>query len=59
MIYVTIALLALAAVLGLTILFKWLAHKNSPRAVVYSHGLVTLLWLTGLISFIPPCPELP
>jgi hypothetical protein len=56
MLYLAIALFAIAAVLGLTILVKWLTHKNAPKGVVYSHGLVaaTALVLLALYSLRHP-----
>ena len=51
MLYLAIALFAVAAVLGLTILVKWLTHKNAPRGVVYSHGLVAATALVLLAIF--------
>ncbi len=50
-IYLTIACLALAAVLGLIILIKWLTKKEAPRGVVYSHGLVAAVGLISLIVY--------
>jgi hypothetical protein len=51
MIYLPIVLFALAAVLGVTILVKWLQDKEAPRAVVYSHGGVAALALVLLIVY--------
>ena len=50
-IYITIALLALAAVLGLTILIKWLTKKEASRGVIYSHGIVAAVGLVSLIVY--------
>jgi hypothetical protein len=57
MIYVTIALFALAAVLGLSILLKWLAKKDASRAVVYSHGLAAATALVLLIIYAIQNPD--
>lgn len=57
MIYLSIALFALAAVLGLTILTKWLSKKNAPRAVVYSHGLVAATALVLLVVYALQNPD--
>jgi hypothetical protein len=57
MLYLVIALFALAAVLGLTILVKWLTHKNAPRGVVYSHGLVAATGLVLLAFFALQHPD--
>lgn len=51
MMYLTIALFALAAVLGLSILLKWLAKKDASRGVVYSHGLVAATALVLLVVY--------
>jgi len=49
MLYLAIALFALAAVFGLTILVKWLTKKDAPRGVVYAHGGVAA---TGLVLLV-------
>lgn len=56
MLYASIALFALAAVAGLTILVSWLNKKNASRAVVYSHGLLaaTALVLLAVFSYQNP-----
>lgn len=51
MIYASIALFALAAVFGLTILIKWLQHKDASKAVVYSHGIVAAAALVLLVVY--------
>ncbi len=51
MIYLSVALFALAAVFGVTVLVKWLTKKNAPRAVVYSHGIAAALALVLLIVY--------
>jgi hypothetical protein len=57
MIYLTIILFALSAVLGLMILVKWLTKKEASRAVVYSHGIVAALGLGCLIAYAIFNPE--
>jgi uncharacterized membrane protein len=57
MLYLSIALLALTAVLGLTILLKWLMNKNAPRSVVYSHGIVAATALVILLIYAFQHPE--
>lgn len=57
MLYLSIALFALAAVLGLTILVKWLTKKEASRAVIYSHGLVAAIALVLLIVYAAGNPE--
>jgi len=51
MIYSAIALFALSAVLGLTILIKWLTKKDASRGVIYSHGIVAAAALAVLIVY--------
>lgn len=51
MLYTTIALFAIAAVLGLIILVKWLARKDAPPAVIYSHGIFAAGGLTMVIIY--------
>jgi hypothetical protein len=51
MIYLAIALFAVAAVLGLVILVSWLQKKNASRAVVYSHGIVAAAALLLVVFF--------
>ncbi|MGZ3864583.1 MAG: hypothetical protein ACXVPN_15350 [Bacteroidia bacterium] len=57
MIYVTIALFALSAVLGLAILIKWLTKKEASKAVIYSHGIVAALALVLLVLFAIKNPD--
>ena len=51
MIYLAISLLALAAILGLIILIKWLTKKHASKAVIYSHGIVAAVALVLLVVF--------
>lgn len=51
MIYAAIALFALAAVLGLTILITWMKSKDASKAVIYSHGAVAATALVLLIVY--------
>ncbi len=51
MIYLSIVLFALAAVLGLTVLIKWLTQKDAPKGVIYSHGAAAALALVLLLIF--------
>ncbi|MEO8762444.1 MAG: hypothetical protein ABI388_12660 [Bacteroidia bacterium] len=57
MLYLSIVLFALAAVLGLTILIKWLSDKNASRGVIYSHGIVAATALVILIVYAFQHPE--
>jgi hypothetical protein len=49
--YVTIALFAIAAVLGLSILMKWLTKKKVSRTVIYSHGIFAALGVVLLTVY--------
>jgi hypothetical protein len=51
MIYASIALFALAAVLGLTILVKWLTKKEASRTVIYSHGILAAIALVLVVVY--------
>jgi len=51
MIYASIALFALSALLGLSILIKWLTDKEASRKVVYSHGIVAVVALVLLLAY--------
>jgi hypothetical protein len=51
MIYVSIALFSIAALLGLTVLIQWLRKKEAPKGVVYSHGGVAIIALVILIVY--------
>ncbi len=51
MMYLTIGLFAMAAILGLSILIKWLTKKEASRAVIYSHGIVAATALVLLIVY--------
>jgi hypothetical protein len=51
MLYLSVALFALTAILGLTILIKWLTKKEASKAVIYSHGAVAALGLVLLIVY--------
>ncbi|HTA63390.1 MAG TPA: hypothetical protein VK835_13080 [Bacteroidia bacterium] len=57
MLYLSIALFAISAVLGLTILLKWLTKKDAPRSVIYSHGIVAASALVILIVYAFQHPE--
>ncbi|RYY94889.1 MAG: hypothetical protein EOO11_16985 [Chitinophagaceae bacterium] len=49
MLYLTLGLFALAAVVGLIILKNWLTSATTPRAVVYTHGLFAAAALVLLL----------
>ena len=51
MLNIAIVLFALAAVLGLTILLALLKKKETPKPVVYSHGIVAAIGLILLIIY--------
>ena len=45
MLYLTIGLFALAAIIGFIILKNWLTSANTSRSVVYAHGVFALILL--------------
>ena len=51
MLYLSVILFALAAVLGVVILISWLKNKEASGAVIYSHGAVAAVALVILIIF--------
>jgi len=51
MLYATIVLFVISAVLGLSILVKWLTSKHASRAVIYSHGIVAAIALIILVVY--------
>ena len=51
LIYISIAIFALAAVFGITILAKWLSKKDVSRGVIYTHGLFAAVGLVLLIVY--------
>jgi hypothetical protein len=57
MINLAIALFAVSAVLGLTILIKWLTKKDASRGVIYSHGIVAATALVILVVFAIQNPD--
>lgn len=57
MLYISIALFAIAAVFGLTILISWLTKKNASRAVIYSHGTVAAAGLILLLVYAVQNPD--
>lgn len=57
MIYTSILLFALSAVLGLAILIKWLTKKDASRAVIFSHGIVAVIALVLLIVYAMQHPD--
>lgn len=57
MIYLTIILFAISAVLGLTILIKWLTSKAASKGVIYSHGIFGAAALVLLIIYAVQNPD--
>src|SRR5690554_6885077 len=57
MIYTSIALFALTAVLGLSILIKWLTNKEASRTVIYSHGIFAVIALLLLVVYAVQNPD--
>ena len=51
MLYLTIGLFALSAILGVYILTTWLSQKDTPKGVIYSHGLGAAIALVLLIIY--------
>ena len=51
MLYLTIGLFALAAIIGLIILKNWLTSANTSRTVVYAHGIFAALALVLLLVY--------
>ncbi len=57
MIYLTITLFVLTAILGLTILLNWLSKKEAPKGVIYSHGGIGATALVLLIVYAAQNPN--
>lgn len=57
LIYLTILLFAVAAVLGVAILLKWLSKKEVSRTVVYAHGTFAAVALVVLAVYALRNPE--
>ena len=57
MLYASIALFAIAAIFGLTILLKWVSQKTASSTVIYSHGLFAVLGLVILIVYSVQNPD--
>jgi len=57
MLYLTIGLFALAAVIGLLILKNWLTSANTSRSVVYAHGIFAAVALVLLLVQVLRNPE--
>ena len=57
MLYLTIALFALAAILGIIMLKNWLTSAKTPRAVVYTHGAFAALALLLLVTYLVNHPS--
>ncbi len=51
MIIASIVLFAISAILGATILIKWLMKENASSGVIYSHGIVAAAALVTLIVY--------
>ena len=57
MLYLSIILFALAAMLGLAILVNWLSNKNAAKGVIYSHGAIAAIALVLVILYAVENPE--
>ena len=51
MLYLTIGLLALAAIIGIIILKNWMTSANTSRGVVYAHGIFAAAGLIVLVIY--------
>lgn len=57
MLYTSLGAFALSAVLGLTILVRWLTKKDASKGVIYSHGIVAALALALLVIYAIQHPD--
>ncbi len=51
LIYLAVAVFAIAAVLGISILVNWLTKKGASKGVIYGHGIFAAIGLVLLIVF--------
>ena len=51
LITISIGVFALSAVLGISILIKWLSKKDVSKGVIYAHGIFAALGLVLLVIF--------
>jgi hypothetical protein len=56
-VYLSIALFALSAILGLLILLKWMKKQKASRAVIFAHGLVAIPALILLFVYATGQPD--
>src|SRR5215213_3117126 len=52
MLYLAIALFALAAILGIIIFKNWLTSAHTSRGVIYAHGIFAAIALVVLLVFV-------
>jgi uncharacterized membrane protein len=52
MLYIVIALFAIAAIIGLIILKNWLTSASTPRSVVYAHGIFAAVALVLMLVWV-------
>lgn len=52
MLYIVIALFAIAAIIGLLILKNWLTSSDTPRSVVYAHGIFAAVALVLMLVWV-------
>jgi len=57
MLYLSIVLFAIAAVLGLAILVKWLSKNDASKGVIYAHGIVAAIALVLIVVYALQNPE--
>jgi hypothetical protein len=57
MLYLTIGLFALAAIIGVIILKNWLTSANTSRTVIYTHGIFAAAALVVLVVLLVRDPS--
>jgi hypothetical protein len=57
MLYLTILLFAIAALIGIIILKNWLTSANTSKTVVYAHGIFAAVALVLLLVYYLKNPE--
>jgi hypothetical protein len=50
-IYISIVFFSVAAILGITVLVRWLQHKDAAKGIIYSHGAVAVAALVILVAY--------
>src|SRR5687768_15272780 len=57
MLYLTIGLFAVAAIIGVIILKNWLTSSNTSRTVIYAHGVFAAIALVLLLIHVLNNPD--